>query len=253
MIDWHCHILPGIDDGAQTMDEALGLARSACADGIRHAVMTPHIHPGVFDNCKKQVEQCIADFRRALLAEGIALSVSAGAEVRIGPELIQLLDQEEVPFIGTFGGEAVMLLELPHGHIPVGADRLVDWLRARGIRPLLAHPERNKEIMRNADKLRPFTAAGCLLQVTAGSLTGHFGPPARERALQLLEEELIFAVATDAHNLEHRPPALAAARAVIAQAAGAVAAEALTRGNPARILGLSASTLAGPLHFAASA
>jgi protein-tyrosine phosphatase len=249
VIDLHCHFLPGIDDGAQTMDDALALARRAAADGIRHAVMTPHIHPGVFDNRKDEIEAAIVRFRKVLLDAGIALSISPGAEVRLGPEVIQMLEEGALPALGSLGGEAVVLLELPHGHIPVGTDRLVAWLRSRGIRPLIAHPERNKEIMRSPEKVYAFTANGCLLQLTAGSLTGHFGAAAQKCAQRLLDEELVFAVSTDAHNLEHRPPLLSAARAAIAQLAGLAAAEALTRTNPARVIGLSAHTLAGPLQF----
>lgn len=235
------------------MDEALALARRAVSDGIRHAVMTPHIHPGVFDNRKGGIEAAIAGFRKGLLDAGIALSISPGAEVRLGPELIQLLEEDALPALGTLGGETVILLELPHGHIPVGADRLIAWLRSRGVRPLIAHPERNKEIMRSVEKVYPFTAAGCLLQLTAGSLTGDFGAAAQKCALRLLEEELVFAVSTDAHNLEHRPPVLSAARAAVAQLADAATAEALTRINPARLIGLSAHTLSGPLRFTACA
>jgi protein-tyrosine phosphatase len=253
VIDLHCHFLPGIDDGAQSMDDALALARRAVADGIRHAVMTPHIHPGVFENHRDGIKAAIAQFRKALLEAGIALSVSLGAEIRLGPEVIQMIEDGALPAIGTLGGEAVVLLELPHGHIPVGTDRLVAWLRSRGYRPLIAHPERNKEIMRSVEKVYAFTAAGCLLQVTAGSLTGLFGVPAQTCALRLLEEELVFAVSTDAHNLEHRPPVLSEARAAIAQMAGVATADALTRINPARVIGLSAHTLAGPLQFSALA
>lgn len=253
MIDLHCHFLPGIDDGAQTMEEALSLARAAVSNGIRHAVMTPHIHAGVFENKKSLIEQQVGYFRTALCQAKISLSISVGAEARIGPELIELIEGDELPFLGRFGGEKVMLLELPHSHVPVGADRLVAWLRAKAIRPLIAHPERNKDVMRSIDHLRPLTALGCLLQVTAGSLTGHFGPQARRVAVQLLEEELIFAVATDAHNLEHRPPDLAAGRAEVERLTNAVVADLLTRTNPARLLGLSAATLAGPLQFVAQA
>jgi len=251
MIDLHCHFLPGIDDGAQTMEEALALARAAADDGIRHAVMTPHIHAGVFENRKSEIERQVGHFRAALSLAEINLSISVGAEARIGPELIELIESDELPFLGRLGGEKVLLLELPHSHVPVGSDRLVAWLRARGIRPLIAHPERNKDVMRSIDRIRPLTVLGCLLQVTAGSLTGHFGANAQRIAVQLLEEELVFAIATDAHNLEHRPPELAAGRAEVQRLTNAATAELLTRTNPARLLGLSAATLAGPLQFVA--
>ena len=234
MIDLHCHFLPGIDDGAATADEALALARAAVANGISHAVMTPHIHAGVFENRKSEIDRHLGNFRDLLRQAGIPLAISAGGEVRIGHELIELVEQDQIPYLGTLGGDRIMLLELPHGNVPVGADRLVAWLRARGIRPLIAHPERNKDVMRSIDKIRPFVAAGCLLQITAGSLTGRFGPLAQQRAQQMLKEDWVFAVATDAHNLEHRPPELAEGREVVASVLGADEAELLTRANPGR-------------------
>ena len=239
MIDLHCHFLPEIDDGAATLAEALALARAAVADGILHAVMTPHIHAGVFENRRSSIEAAVAGFRARLLEARIPLRISAGGEVRIGVELMELLEQGELPFLGALGPDRVLLLELPHGHIPVGADRLVGWLRGRGIRPLIAHPERNKDVMRSLDKIRPFVDAGCLLQVTAGSLTGRFGAQAQLRAREMLAQDWIFALATDAHNLEHRPPDLAAGCAAVATLAGAAQARVLTQLNPAQLLGLS--------------
>ncbi len=239
MIDLHCHFLPEIDDGAATLQEALALASASVADGIIHAVLTPHIHAGVFENRKSVIELKIEKFRAHLKAARIPLRVSMGAEVRIGPELMDLLDQDEVPFLGALGNDKVLLLELPHGQVPVGSDRLVKWLRSRGIRPLIAHPERNKDVMRNLDKIRPFVDAGCLLQVTAGSVIGRFGPQAQLRARQMFEEDWVFALATDAHNLEHRPPELAAGRTAVAKIIDAQFAHAVTMTNPARLLGMA--------------
>ena len=236
MIDLHCHYLPGIDDGAQTLDEALALARAAVADGITHAVMTPHVHVGVFENRTASIEHAVAQLRAALVQHGIALSISAGGEVRIGAELIELLETGELPFLGHLNGQRVMLLELPHGQVPVGAERFTGWLRKQGVLPLIAHPERNKDVMRNLAKLDPFIEQGCLLQVTAGSLIGSFGELAQRHARELLDRGDIYAVATDAHNLANRPPMLGAARAFIAGAAGEAAATALTHGNPHALL-----------------
>lgn len=246
MIDLHCHFLPEIDDGAATLEEALALARASVADGITHAVMTPHIHAGVFENRKSAIKGRVARLRVALVEARIPLQISMGAEVRIGPELMDLLEEDEVPFLGTLGPDQVLLLELPHGQVPVGSDRLVKWLRSRGIRPLIAHPERNKDVMRSLDKIRPFVDAGCLLQVTAGSITGRFGPQAQLRARQMLEEDWVFALATDAHNLEHRPPELAAGRAAVERLIDASTAHALTRINPGRLLGVPDAVVARP-------
>ena len=236
MIDLHCHYLPGIDDGAQTLEESLALARAAVADGITHAVMTPHVHVGVFENRAPGIEQAVARLRDALTQHDIPLQISAGGEVRIGPELIELLAAGSLPFLGVFKQQRVLLLELPHGQVPVGADRFTAWLRKQGVLPLIAHPERNKDVMRNLAKLDPFIEQGCLLQVTAGSLVGSFGEVAQRRARELLDRGDIFALATDAHNLQNRPPMLTAARAFVAADAGAAVADTLTQRNPLAVL-----------------
>lgn len=237
MIDLHCHYLPGVDDGAQTIDEALALARAAVADGITHAVMTPHVHVGVFENHAKNIALAVGHFRAALAQHGIPLAISAGGEVRIGSELIEMLATGDIPFLGQWRGQRVMLLEMPHGSVPVGAERFTAWLRKQGVLPLIAHPERNKDVMRDLAKLDPFLEQGCLLQVTAGSLVGHFGETAERRARELLDRGDIFAVATDAHNLENRPPVMTAARAFLATDAGEPVALSLTHGNPLALLG----------------
>ena len=236
MIDLHCHYLPGIDDGAQTLEESLALARAAVADGITHAVMTPHIHVGVFENRAQGIEQAVARFRDALTQHDIALQISAGGEIRIGPELIELLAEGTLPFLGMHKQQRVMLLELPHGQVPVGADRFTAWLQKQGVLPLIAHPERNKDVMRDLAKLDPFIEQGCLLQVTAGSLVGSFGEVAQRRARELLDRGDIFALATDAHNLQNRPPMLTAARAFVAADAGEAVADTLTQRNPLAVL-----------------
>ena len=236
MIDLHCHYLPGIDDGAQTLEESLALARAAVADGITHAVMTPHVHVGVFENRAPGIEQAVARLRDALTQHDIPLQISAGGEVRIGPELIELLAAGSLPFLGVFKQQRVLLLELPHGQVPVGADRFTAWLRKQGVLPLIAHPERNKDVMRNLAKLDPFIEQGCLLQVTAGSLVGSFGEVAQRRARELLDRGDIFALATDAHNLQNRPPMLTAARAFVAADAGDAVADTLTQRNPLAVL-----------------
>lgn len=245
MIDLHCHYLPGIDDGAQTLAQALELASAAVDDGITHAVLTPHVHPGVFENRRSGIAVAVERFRMELVASGIPLGISAGGEVRVGPEVMELLAAGELPFVGEHHGRRVLLLELPHGQVPVGADRLTAWLLKRNVLPLIAHPERNKDVMRSLGKLDPFIDQGCLLQVTAGSLLGHFGELAERRARELLDRGDVFVVATDAHNMENRPPVMQKARAFLAAVAGEPVAIALTRSNAAAILIGASSAEAG--------
>lgn len=237
MIDLHCHYLPGLDDGAQTLDEALALARAAVADGIAAAVLTPHVRPGVYDNRLPGIAEQVERFRGELAAHGIPLRVHAGGEVHLGAEVMELAECGELPCIGSLDGYRVALIEMPHGHIPVGSDRLMHWLLRRRIRPMIAHPERNKEVMRAPEKIYPLVALGCLLQITAASVTGRFGAPAQRCAEHLLQRRWVSAVASDAHNLAFRPPEMGAARALLAARHGAAVAERLTRTLPARIVG----------------
>jgi protein-tyrosine phosphatase len=160
------------------------------------------------------------------------------AEVRICGELVSLIPTGQVPFIGALDGKPVLLLEFPHtSSLPFGSEKLVRWLVAQNIRPMIAHPERNKTFQREPGSLEPFLRAGCLLQVTAGSFIGQFGAEAARTAQALLEEDLISIVATDAHDTESRPPNLKAGYDFIARHAGEVTARRLVNDTSLVILG----------------
>ncbi len=235
MIDLHCHLLPGIDDGAQTMDDALQLCRHAVASGIRKAVATPHIQPGVYDNTQQSIGAAFYLLKRALLRESIPLELSWAAEVRIGPELLDMAAANQIPMLGRYAEADLMLMELPHGNIPPGSDKLVEWLRARGIVVMIAHPERNKAVIRDLSRIQPFVELGCPLQVTAGSVSGQFGPQVQRRAIEILEQGWATVLASDAHNLRYRPPELEAGRRAAAEVVGEEASWALVRDHPAKI------------------
>ncbi|HMN79433.1 MAG TPA: hypothetical protein PKA20_05830 [Burkholderiaceae bacterium] len=238
MIDLHCHYLPGVDDGAQTMDEGLALARAAMDNGIREAVLTPHIHPGQFDNTRSTLEPVFFEFRQRLLEEGIALEVSLGSEVRLLPESMELLTRGELPILGQWGRQLALLVELPHEQVPAGSLEALCYLRRRGIMPVLAHPERNKDVMRDWRRLQPFVESGaCQLQLTAGSVIGAFGKPAQQTARALLDAGWVSLIATDAHNLRSRPPLLREAREAVTGWYGEEAAKLLTEVHPRRLLG----------------
>ncbi|WP_310451825.1 tyrosine-protein phosphatase [Sulfuritalea sp.] len=240
MIDLHCHILPGIDDGPEDLASSLQLARHAVASGIRVSVVTPHMHSGRYENQASNIRSAAQQFQRTLDAEGIALQILCAAEVRLDHEILSWVADGHVPFLGEWQGERVMLLEFPHSHVPVGADKLVEWLLKQGIRPMIAHPERNKDIMRSIDKLLPFIRLGCLLQLTAGAVAGAFGEGARARAVDLLGKGWVTVLASDAHNLEARPPELEPGRIAAAAIVGEDESWNLVRHRPARITGLKA-------------
>ena len=235
MIDLHCHLLPGIDDGPTSLQESLELCRIAVADGITHAVVTPHIHPGRWGNTRASIQRDCAALQCELDALGIALQLGFAAEVRLTDELMGQIEREEIPYYGEVDGYQVMLLEFPHGHVIPGSEQLVNWLMRQQIRPLIAHPERNRQVMKNPALLQPFIEAGCWLQITGGAVTGHFGERAQAVARQLLEVDQVTAVASDGHNSKARPPALQQAYASIASDYGEGRAQRLMNETPATI------------------
>ncbi len=243
MIDLHCHFLPGIDDGPELLAEAVALAEAAVANGITASALTPHVHPRRYPNTRTTLQHEFAAFRQALQDRAIPLKVFLAGEVRLSPESLELFLADDVPFYGEVDGYRIVLLEFPHEMIPVGSQQFVSKLLDMKIRPLIAHPERNKSVMNEPERIRPFVDMGCWLQVTSGSLAGHFGKPARKIALQLLEDELVWVVATDAHNLSARPPDLAEGRDVVAELMGPRLARRMVLERPARILGIDPATL----------
>lgn len=235
MIDLHCHLLPGIDDGPATMEEALALCRIAVANGITHAVTTPHIHPGRWENTKRSIQRDCCTLRAELENHGIPLQLGFAAEVRLTDQLMQQIENEEIPFYGEVDGFNIMLLEFPHGQIVPGSENLARWLLKQGVRPLIAHPERNRQLMRNVDQLQPFLDLGCWLQITAGSIVGDFGDRAQAVTNSLLDKDAVTVIASDGHNDKARPPSLTAAFEAVAELHGDDKANRLFEDMPRKI------------------
>lgn len=217
MIDVHCHILPGIDDGASDLTESLALLKLAVADGIHRMVATPHINPGYFDNTKSTIAEALALLRNAITAQQIPIQIAAAAEIRVTAELMQAFEQGQLPIVGHWQQQQVLLLEFPHSHIPAGSDKLVRWLMQRDVLPMIAHPERNRDVQHDPKVLAPFIRAGCLFQLTASSVLGDLGDRHQGCAEELLRQRLFTVMATDSHNVLRRPPKLAAAKNAVIQ------------------------------------
>jgi protein-tyrosine phosphatase len=245
MIDLHCHLLPAVDDGARTLGDALALARAAVASGITGAVVTPHVYPGVWDNDESIIGPVLQRLREALAAEGIGLQLVLGAEIRLHPDTLPLVGERRLPMLGRFEDSDVALIEFPDGAIPPGALQACESLVAQGVRPMLAHPERNKAVMRDPSRVVAFLDAGCLVQVTAASVIGEFGEPALAAAHELLARGMVTVVATDAHNLHARPPRLREARDALGRLYGQGVAHRLVDETPRRIVSGRADWVAG--------
>jgi len=205
VIDLHFHILPGLDDGPQTIEESVELARGATETGTRVVAATPHVradHP--FDLAR--IETGVRELRRVLHAAGVPLEVVAGGEVAIG-ELMEL-DPSVLRGI-CLGDGPYLLVESPYTEVGQLLERALFQAQLAGLRPVLAHPERSPCFIHNLDRLTDVVARGVLCSVTAASMAGRFGSTVREFTLRLFEGRLVHDVASDAHSLRSRPPGLA--------------------------------------------
>lgn len=205
VIDLHSHILFGLDDGARTLDDSLELARHSVEQGVTHMMCTPHINQGVFDNTAQQIEKVFTQTCEAIKANNIPLVLSHSCEVRICPELINWIKQDELYFIGMWQEKSALLLELPHSHIPAGVEKIITWLSENKIQVIIPHPERNREILADYKKAIWLRRHGVLFQATAGALVGRFSTAVESCAWRLLEDGFIDYVASDLHNLHKRP------------------------------------------------
>jgi len=202
-IDIHCHLLPGIDDGASDLDDALGMARIAVDQGTTTIIATPHQLGNFGRNTGDDIRRRVSELQKWLSDAGIPLSVLPGADVRIEDGLVARLVSRDVLTLGDYGRH--VLLELPH-EIYLPFESLLEDLARRNIVGILSHPERNHGILRRREVLQPLVEAGCLMQVTGGSLSGMFGPASQELAEWMLNQGFVHFVATDAHGTSSRRP-----------------------------------------------
>ena len=234
MIDLHCHLLPAVDDGPATLEDALAMARIAVADGITHSVCTPHIYPGLYPHTAAVIAAALTGFRQELQAHDIPLAVSAGADIYLTPECLSALSDGRYP---TLAASRYFLLEPPHHAVPARfLAQIQDALQADFI-PLITHPERLDWLDEtHYPWFLQAARAGAWLQVTAGALLGGFGRHAQRWSERFAAEGLIHVLASDAHDPHRRRPELSAARARAAQLLGADEATRLVVDRPAAIL-----------------
>jgi protein-tyrosine phosphatase len=225
MLDLHCHILPGVDDGAASLGEALAMARFCVADGITHVVATPHCNR----SCRllrADVLPHVARLNEALAAAGVTLAVLPGSEIQVADTATYRRECEEGLYCHLGDRPAFTLLEFSwkaEAYPPDAAD-LVGWLRARGTTPIIAHPERHRYFSDDPARLRALVGAGACLQVTVDSLLGNHGPAPQAAGERLLRDYAEAVLATDAHNLR-RCSGLSAGFALVRERLGATRAE----------------------------
>ncbi|MFL5909900.1 MAG: tyrosine-protein phosphatase [Gaiellaceae bacterium] len=205
MIDIHCHMLPGLDDGPSSEDESVELARAAVATGTRAVVATPHIrsdHPFAHE----RIEELAARLRERLAAEGVELELLTGGEIALSE--LDLIDEQRLRDLALGTGDC-LLVESPYGQVGELLEGMLADLRRRGFRPVLAHPERAPAFQEDPARLARLVEKGVLTSITAASMEGRFGKPARRMCVQMLKDGLVHDVASDAHSARGRPPGLA--------------------------------------------
>jgi protein-tyrosine phosphatase len=206
VIDLHCHLLPGIDDGPATLEESVALARAAAAKGTRTIVATPHVSAR-YPNAAGTISRLSAEVAGRLADEHIELEVLPGAEIAM--ERTVDLSPEDLGRL-ALGKGPWLLIECPFSPMTVGIDLLLSGLRRRGHHIVLAHPERCPAFHRDPELLRRLVGEGLLVSVTAGSLVGQFGSQAKRFAELLFREQIVHNVVSDAHDDVRRPPSMSA-------------------------------------------
>jgi protein-tyrosine phosphatase len=206
MIDLHTHILPGVDDGVKTMEDAVDFARVAAADGVSTVVATPHYREGFFINARPEVLAGVDALNARLRADGVPIVVLPGAEVHISADLVTKVQSRHAPTLADNG--RTVLFELSMTQYPLDLENLVFQMRLAGLQILFAHPERIRYFQDDVRRYEAVIRLGAYGQITTGSVTGVFGEDVLEFSEELSRKRLVHVVASDGHNTRGRPPVL---------------------------------------------
>ncbi|EGP4874484.1 tyrosine protein phosphatase [Enterococcus faecium] len=202
MIDLHCHILPGIDDGPETLDKSIEMAHEAIKQGITHILCTPHHNNGQFCNPARKVIPLVQNLQHEFDQRGIELTLFEGQEIRLTWKLIEDIESKNILF--TDLNNQYLLIEFPTMEVPSYSEKLFFQLIERGHTPVIVHPERNAVFAKDPNRLIPYLEMGALTQLTAPSLVGFFGKKIQKVAKLMLENRMIYMVASDAHSIQDR-------------------------------------------------
>lgn len=226
MVDLHCHILPGLDDGAKTIEESLAMAESAIGDGITHVVATPHASTEYAFDYERARSACV-ELRSKL---GGRLHLATGCDFHLNPENLAELKSSPQQF--CINQKDYLLVEFNEFSIPPAIDQMIHQLQLAGLRPIVTHPERNGILRAKPGRLAQWVRVGCYTQVTAGSLLGTFGHGAKSDSVSWIRQGLVHFVSSDAHNTKSRPLVLRPAFEFVASQFGEETAQALFVDNP---------------------
>lgn len=233
MIDLHSHILPGIDDGSKSLEMSLAMARIAVDDGITLMACTPHIYPGLYMNDKAGITAARDVLQKSLDDHGIGLKLTTGADVHLVPGVIEGLRMGTVP---SLHNTRYVLLEPSHHVAPPRFAESVFQLVGAGYVPVITHPERLTWIEDHFQVFVDLTRQGAWMQVTAGALTGLFGPRAKYWGERFLGDGLTHILATDAHSSGRRVPVMSEAKSIAERLLGREEAQLLVEGRQTALL-----------------
>ena len=222
LVDMHCHLLAGLDDGPRTEEEALAMCRLSCAEGIRTAAATAHQNETWGDVTPERIRCATRRLAAMLQDAGLPLAVFPCAEVMLHPEVLEAWRRGDL--LGVAGRGQYLLVEMPDG-LFVEIGHVVQGLRQAGVRPILAHPERHPELLQEPGAVEALIDAGCLIQVSSGSISD---PPSRSDARALKDwckRGVVHLLGSDAHSTRRRRPVMAAAYRQIALWAGSAVAD----------------------------
>lgn len=234
MIDLHAHILPGLDDGARDIEESLEMCRVAARDGIKAIVATPHTGNGAFDNPREKVLNAVAELNARIREEAIDIEIVPGADVYVHEQLDVLINERQVMTVND--NMRYVMIEFPKHIIPPNHIEWMFRLTLAGLTPILTHPERNTAIHQRLDIVREWIEKGGLVQLTAMSITGAFGKSVQKCSEELLKNNLVHVIASDAHSAGRRPPVLSRAVDRAASLIGAKQVHKLIDDYPAAIV-----------------
>jgi len=231
MVDIHCHVLPGVYDGAASTEQALEMLRRGQAEGIDAAVLTPHVRPEHGLGQEAVHQERFAELRQAVRQAGLPIQIHLGAEIGFRFDMVEVARWPS----GTLaGGGRFALVDLPPGPLSPGLEQGFFELRLAGFRPILAHPERHRQLARSPEQIARLRQQELLIQIDAGSLSRRFGRRVQQTAEMLVQRGWVDFVASDGHDLDRRPFSLAGAWERVAALGGAGEARRLLEENPAR-------------------
>ena len=198
-VDMHSHLIPGIDDGAKTMEDSISLIKTLHGLGFTRLITTPHIMSDYYKNTPAIINAGLEQVREALKTENITVEISAAAEYYIDDGFLQKLEEEKLM---TFG-DNYLLVEISYINHPDNLKDIFFRMRVAGYKPVLAHPERYPFWYNNFDEYRSIRDSGVLLQLNLNSLTGYYGPDAKKAGEKMIDLEMIDMVGTDMHHTKH--------------------------------------------------